>query len=70
LLPNKNDASKVRDLRHRGDHKTHRIPMKPARHIAIQTPSRKRDASLRACERRDALSLRGLRNYFGTTHID
>ena len=45
--------------------------MKPARHIAIRTPSRKRDAGLRACERRDALLPEsGKRNYFGTTTID
>ena len=39
-------------------------------HIAAPTPSRKRDAGLRACEWRDALSLRGMRNYFGSTSID
>jgi len=39
-------------------------------HIAASTPSRKRDAGLRACEWRDALSLRGMRNYFGSTSID
>ena len=44
--------------------------MKPAFHIAAQTPARKRDAGLRACEWRDALSLRGMRNYFGSTSID
>lgn len=44
--------------------------MKPALHIAIQTPAPKRDARMRACERLDALPLFGARNYFGTTTID
>ncbi|HOU64495.1 MAG TPA: hypothetical protein PK861_00495 [Thermomonas sp.] len=39
-------------------------------HIAALLPSPKRDAGLRACERRDALQLRSKRNYPGTTHID
>ena len=43
---------------------THAFP------IAANTPSPKRDAGLRACEWRDALSLRGMRHYFGSTSID
>ena len=40
-------------------------------HIAALLPSPKRDAGLRACERRDALLPEsGMRNYFGYTHID
>lgn len=39
-------------------------------HIASQIVAPKRDAGLRACERRDALPLPGKRNYFGTTTID
>ena len=40
-------------------------------HIAALLPSPKRDAGLRACERRDALMLQiSKRNYFGTTTID
>jgi len=38
--------------------------------IASQIVAHKRDAGLRACERRDALPLPGMRNYFGTTTID
>lgn len=45
--------------------------MKSAFHIAALLPSPKRDAGLRACERRDALMLQiSKRNYFGTTTID
>ena len=44
--------------------------MKPSFHIAADMPSPKRDAGLRACERRGALQLRSLRNYHGTTSID
>ena len=40
-------------------------------HIAALPTSLKRDASLRACERRDArLPGSDKRNYFGTTTID
>ena len=38
-------------------------------HIAAPTPSRKRDAGLRACELR-GIHLPALRNTFGTTTID
>ena len=45
--------------------------MKSAFHIAALMPSPKRDAGLRACERRDALMFQiSKRNYFGTTTID
>ncbi|HSD17445.1 MAG TPA: hypothetical protein VLC71_09335 [Thermomonas sp.] len=44
--------------------------MKPAFDIAIQTPAPKRDAGLRACERRDAFAPSDMRNYQGSTHID
>ncbi|GHC02967.1 hypothetical protein [Thermomonas carbonis] len=45
--------------------------MKLAFDIAIQTAAPKRDAGLRACERRDALlPASGKRHYFGNTHID
>ncbi|MEF9978089.1 MAG: hypothetical protein RR969_03195 [Thermomonas sp.] len=44
--------------------------MKPAFDIAIQTAAPKRDAGLRACERRDGFALRDMRNYQGTTTID
>ena len=40
-------------------------------HIDAYPTSPKRDARLRACERRDALMLQtSKRNYFGTTTID
>ena len=44
--------------------------MKRPFHIAADTSSPKRDAGLRACERRDALQLRSMRNYLGTATID
>jgi len=70
LLPNKKGARKVRHLALR------RFPeqknsMTHSFHIAALLPSPKRDAGLRACERRDALLPEsGKRNYFGNTHID
>ena len=71
LLPNENDARKVRDLRPCGDFRTTRNSMKPSFHIAADMSSPRRDAGLRACERRDALLPEsGKRNYFGNTHID
>ena len=71
LLPIENDARKVRNLRHAGESSNTEFPMTHSRHIASSIPSRKRDAGLRACERRDALMLQiSKRNYFGTTTID
>jgi len=45
--------------------------MNRAFHIAAPLSSPKRDAGLRACERREALPAAiGKRHYFGTTIID
>ena len=70
LLPNEKGARKVRHLAFRRffeqtNSMTHSF------HIAALLPSPKRDAGLRACERRDALLPEsGKRNYQGSTHID
>ena len=67
LLRNRNDARKVRDLR-RPASIEQTNSMKPSFHIAANTPSRKRDAGLRACERQGALLPSG--DYFGSPSID
>ena len=70
LLPNKKGARKVRHLAFRRFSES-KNSMTHSFHIAALLPSPKRDAGLRACERRDALLPEsGKRNYFGNTHID
>ena len=70
LLPNEKGARKVRHLAFRRFFE-HTNSMTHSFHIAALLPSPKRDAGLRACERRDALLPEsGKRNYQGSTHID
>src|SRR5690606_30760158 len=74
LLPNEKSARKVRHLRRRRSSVPSQRPSNPmnrAFHIAAPLSSPKRDAGLRACERREALPAAiGKRHYFGTTIID
>ena len=70
LLPNEKGARKVRHLAFRR-FPEHTNSMTHSFHIAALLPSPKRDAGLRACERRDALLPKtGMRNYQGSTTID
>jgi len=70
LLPNEKCARKVRHLALRRSSEP-KNSMTHSFHIAALLPSPKRDAGLRACERRDALLPKtGMRNYQGSPTID